>query len=248
MTQSALEAPLRGEVIVVAHMNVQERRARLVRAAFTVIAERGIAGATTRAITAEAGMALASFHYAFASRDELLTTLIADAVESETSALEVTTRDHASLEDVLVAGLSAYLDGLKADPHRERAMLELTQHAVRDPDTRALAVRQYERYRMLARRSLEAAADRTGSEWLVPVDELAAQLVALTDGLTLAWLVDEDEVRAEATIRFAARSLASRARPERARPDRAHPDRARPERARPSREAVADREGRGERG
>ncbi len=195
-----------------AHMAVQERRARLIRSAFTVIAERGIAGATTRAITAEAGMALASFHYAFSSRDELLSTLIAEAVESETSVLDVPTGVDAPLEDVLVAGLRAYLEGLKADPHRERAMLELTQHTVRDPDTRALAVRQYERYRMLARRSLEAAAERTGSEWLDPVDVLAAQLVALTDGLTLGWLVDEDDARAEATIRFAARSLAARAR------------------------------------
>ena len=49
-----------------------ERRASLARAARTVIARDGLAAATTRAIVAEAGMPLASFHYAVASRDELL--------------------------------------------------------------------------------------------------------------------------------------------------------------------------------
>jgi TetR/AcrR family transcriptional regulator, regulator of biofilm formation and stress response len=196
----------------VAHMPVQERRDRLVHAAFAVIADRGIAGATTRAITAEAGMTLASFHYAFATRDELLATLIADAVESETSALEIPTSAGAALEEVLAAGLRAYLDGLRRDPRRERALFELTQYAMRDPATRPLAVRQYERYRMLAERSLEEAARRAGAEWLEPLPALAAHLVALTDGLTLAWLVDEDDARAEATIGFAAASLARRAR------------------------------------
>ena len=40
--------------------------------ALTVIARDGVHAATTRAIVAEAGMALASFHYAFRSRDELI--------------------------------------------------------------------------------------------------------------------------------------------------------------------------------
>ena len=53
-----------------------ERRAALARAARTVIARDGLQAATTRAIVAEADMPLASFHYAFASRDELLAELV----------------------------------------------------------------------------------------------------------------------------------------------------------------------------
>ena len=198
-----------------AHMPVDERRARLVRAAFAVVAERGIAGATTRAITAEAGMTLASFHYAFATRDELLATLVSEAVASETDVLDLPVVPGASLEDVLAEGLRRYLEGLRRDPQRERAMLELTQWAMRDTATRPLAVQQYEHYRALARRSLETAAERSGAEWLDPLDELAARLVVLTDGLTLGWLVDGDDTRAEDTVRFAAAALAARAVPAR---------------------------------
>ena len=55
-----------------ARIPATERRAALARAALAVIARDGVHAATTRAIVAEAGMSLASFHYAVASRDELL--------------------------------------------------------------------------------------------------------------------------------------------------------------------------------
>ena len=64
-----------------------ERRSSLVDAALRVVAERGVAQATTRAIVAEAGMSLASFHYAFASRDELMAELIRRVVAQEGAAI-----------------------------------------------------------------------------------------------------------------------------------------------------------------
>ena len=50
---------------------VAERREALIEAALRVTEREGLAGGTTRAIVAEAGMSLASFHYAFSSREEL---------------------------------------------------------------------------------------------------------------------------------------------------------------------------------
>ena len=60
-----------------------ERRAALAAAALTVIARDGLAAATTRAIVAEAGMPLASFHYAVARRDELLRDVVDLVVAGE---------------------------------------------------------------------------------------------------------------------------------------------------------------------
>ncbi len=62
------------------------RRAALVEAALRVMARDGLAAGTTRAIVAEAGMSLASFHYAFASRDELLRELVHRVVGHELAA------------------------------------------------------------------------------------------------------------------------------------------------------------------
>jgi len=195
------------------HMPVAERRSRLLAAAFAVIARTGVSGATTRAIVEEAGMKLASFHYAFESREELMAELVNEVVETQEVVLEVATAADGSLVGTLEQGLLRYFDQVRQDPRRERAMFELTQYAMRSPAMEGFAARQYERYRRLAVQSLDEAATRTGHRWARPLDELAADLVALTDGITLAWLADGDDGRAHRTIAFAARAIAAEASP-----------------------------------
>ncbi|GAA2236328.1 hypothetical protein GCM10009851_21620 [Herbiconiux moechotypicola] len=198
-------------------MPVAERRAQLLHAAFVVIARSGVGGATTRAVVDEAGMKLASFHYAFTSREELLSELVEDVLHGQETLLDLPALDALDgpddLETLLAVGLLGYFEGVRADPLRERAMFELTQYAMRTPGLEPLAARQYERYRALARAALEEAARRAGRRWSRPVDEIAGHLVALTDGATLAWLADPDDTRARATLTFAARSLAALAAP-----------------------------------
>ncbi|MFD4422697.1 TetR/AcrR family transcriptional regulator [Agromyces sp. NPDC058484] len=184
-----------------------ERRTALIDAALRVVSHRGIAHATTRAIVAEAGMSLASFHYAFDSRDELIDELITTVVEREQQAV---VPDHVagdSLAEILEAGLVRYFEHLRADPEHEQAMLELTQYALRSPERHPLAAKQYARYAELAERSLAYAADRAGAQWRIPVAQVARVLVAFTDGLTLTWLVDRDDDAALAVARAAADAL-----------------------------------------
>src|SRR5687767_6056215 len=57
-------------------MSADARRAELLQAALRVMSRDGVAAGTTRAIVAEAGMPLATFHYCFRSRNELLRELI----------------------------------------------------------------------------------------------------------------------------------------------------------------------------
>lgn len=194
-----------------------ERRTALVHAALTVVADRGVAGATTRAIVAEAGMSLASFHYAFASRDELMTELIHFVVGQEEAAIlggGVTTQLPAgsTMRDFIAEGLGDYLALLRRDPQREKAMFELTHFALRSPDMAHLASEQYDRYFTLAAAALEQAAVWTGCSWDRPVADVARILVALTDGLTLAWLVTKDDAAAASIIDFAADSVAGLSR------------------------------------
>jgi AcrR family transcriptional regulator len=196
-----------------AHMPVAERRTRLLSAAFEVIARSGVSGATTRAVVDEAGMKLASFHYAFESREELLAQLVDVVVDTQEVVLDIPADTAGGLCELLERGLLSYFDQVRANPLHERAMFELTQYALRTPSMAGVAERQYGRYRALAEASLREAAARTRCSWRVPVPELAADLVALTDGITLAWLADGDDERAARTIAFAARALAAEAHP-----------------------------------
>jgi AcrR family transcriptional regulator len=194
-------------------MAVAQRRAALVQAALRIIAKQGVAAATTRAVTAEAGMSLASFHYAFRSRDELIAELIAYVVENETLAASSTLEPGADLESTIRIGLISFLDLVAADPDRELAMFELTQYALRTGELGGAARVQYASYYAAAEAVVRAAADLTGRTWSRPVDEIARIVVTLTDGLTLSWLVHRDDAATRQVVDFAARALAALAVP-----------------------------------
>jgi AcrR family transcriptional regulator len=196
-----------------ARIPASERRAALVQAALRVVSQRGIAHATTRAIVAEAGMSLASFHYAFDSRDELIDELIATVVAREQEAVLPDDLEGHDLHELLEAGMLRYFDHLRADPEHEQAMLELTQYALRSPERHPLAVAQYDKYSELGARSLVAAAELAGARWTTPVEQVARVLIAFTDGLTLTWLVTRDDDVARAVARAAADALSRMAEP-----------------------------------
>jgi TetR/AcrR family transcriptional regulator, regulator of biofilm formation and stress response len=79
-------------------------------------------------------------------------------------------------------------------------MLELTLHALRDPELRPLAREQYGAYTDAAVRLLERAAEITGDRWARPVPELARLLITMVDGATTTWLVDRDTVATRAAL------------------------------------------------
>jgi AcrR family transcriptional regulator len=193
---------------------VADRRTALVQAALRVVARDGVAAASTRRIVGEAGMPLASFHYVFESRDELMAQLIEAAVESEQRDLAPVLSSDAlpadlGMRELLRAGLQHYFDGVRADPDREKAMLELTQWALREPGFEPLARRQYARYHEVAAHAAAEAARLSGCSWSRPLDEIARILVSFTDGLTVGWLVTRDDAAAAAVMDVAADALAA---------------------------------------
>ncbi|MGY1729970.1 TetR/AcrR family transcriptional regulator [Geodermatophilus sp. SYSU D01045] len=188
-----------------------QRRAALVEAALRVMARDGLAAGTTRAVVAEAGMPLAAFHYAFSSRDELLRELVTRVVGRELAAASAALDPAAGLAGCLRAAAAGYLDHLEREPGAEALMLELTLHAVRDPELRPVAAAQYRAYTAAATRLLEEAAAATGATWRRPVPELARLLVTVVDGATTTWLVDRDTAATRAVLEAAVDQLVTSA-------------------------------------
>ena len=189
-----------------------DRRELLVQAAIRVIAKRGVAGATTRAIVGEAGMSLASFHYAFHSHAELMKEVVAHVVDAEVASVFTSLRLGNDIRTAVRAGLQAYLDYIVADPEHELALQELTQYALRTPGLEKLAAEQYAAYHAGVASVLVEGAAVSNVEWSLPVEDVARLVVTITDGVTLAWLVDRDTAAAERVLDFAAGSLAALAR------------------------------------
>jgi len=197
----------------VARMSSVDRRLELVKAALRVIAENGVQGATTRAIVAEAGMSLASFHYAFASRDEMMEELIAYVVENQTVAAFSTIRYGSDIRTTIRDGLQAFFESIVVDSANEQVLFELMLFALRTPGLEALPDKQWTNYRAAATELLNAAAVNAGIRWSRPIGEVAQMLITVTDGLTLAWLANRDRAAAATVMDIAADSLAALAVP-----------------------------------
>jgi AcrR family transcriptional regulator len=184
----------------VPRLSAEARRAALVEAAVQVMSRHGLAAGTTRAIAAEAGMSLASFHYAFASRDELLRELVHRVVGHELSAATADLPAGAGPAECLRAAAAGYLDHLEREPGAEMLMFELAMHSLRDPALRPLARQQYRAYTAAATRLLEQISTATGVAWRRPAPELARLLVTLIDGATTTWLIDRDTAATRAVL------------------------------------------------
>lgn len=195
-------------------LSSHQRRVELVSAATRVINRQGVHAATTRAIVAEADMPLASFHYVFHSRNELIRELIASVVDRERQVALQTVQPGRDIRTTVRAALQAYFDLVAADPPREQAMFELTQYALRTEGFGDLPPAQYESYRRAAGDLLRAGAASAGISWRLPVDEVARLVVTFTDGLTLGWLADRDDAAAGRIMDVAADTLAALAEPE----------------------------------
>jgi AcrR family transcriptional regulator len=190
-----------------------ERRLALIDAALRVIAAHGVAGATTRAIVAEAKMSLSSFHYVFSSRDAMLRELIRHVVSNQTIAARESLRFSGDLRSAIRDALRAFYGLVNQDHRHEQVMFELMQYSLRTPTLSYLPAEQYDRYRSSVSVLLDTAAAETHMEWLLPVDDIARIVVTFTDGITLAWLADRDSEAGCRVIEFAATSIAALAQP-----------------------------------
>lgn len=179
-----------------ANVPAAERRRTLIDAAFVIIARDGISGASTRAVSHEAGASLASYHYAFHSQAELMEALIEDTLSFERLGLESAMIDATDLRSTMRLCLLNYFEGLKANPQREMAMLEITQYALRTPGLEHYASKQYQHYYVLAEGIIEALARGFGVSFSMPTEVLGRLIVVFTDGLTTTWLAERNDQQA----------------------------------------------------
>ena len=197
MTSSTQHHPERGPID---RRSAEERREQLIDAAVEVIADHGLARATTRAITERAGLALGAFHYVFDSKDELLEAVTQRVVRDIDATLgaaaptgETAPAHHLEGQELVVDVLDRFLRGawtyFEGTRTLQLAQYELTLHALREPEKHHLAVQQYD---LLVGTLSGILRDLT--EELDPgtTNELARYIVATIDGLLLQWLVERD--------------------------------------------------------
>lgn len=176
-----------------ARMPSAERRRQLTEAAIRAMTRDGVARTTTRSIAAEAGVSLSVFHYCFDSKQALIESVITTLTDHSVTMVQEALRPRATLEETVRAGFQAYWDHVRAHPDEHMLTYELTQYALRRPGFEHLARRQYELYGETYADLIEQLRRTMDFRLLVPAEVLARYLAAMTDGLTLNYLVLGDE-------------------------------------------------------
>ncbi len=114
----------------------ERTRERLIQAARALVAERGRAGVTLRAIADAADANVAAVSYHFGSTEALLHATIEQALETLTQAqidgLEGLERD-ASLAEIAAAWASPAIDALSGPPTEARNLIRIAAQTATDP-------------------------------------------------------------------------------------------------------------------
>ncbi|MEV6594509.1 TetR/AcrR family transcriptional regulator [Streptomyces acidicola] len=191
-----------------ARMPSAQRRRQLTEAAIRAMNRDGVARTTTRSICAEAGVSLSVFHYCFDSKQALVESVIRTITDDYVTVVREAIRPRATLQETVRAGFQAYWDHVSDRPGEHMLTYELTQYALREPGFEHLARRQYELYRDTYAELIEQLRQDMGFELGVPVPVLARYLAAMTDGLTLNFLVLGDDTSAADVLDMIAEHVA----------------------------------------
>jgi TetR/AcrR family transcriptional regulator, regulator of biofilm formation and stress response len=176
----------------VAHVPTDVRRQQFIDAAVTVISRVGVDGATTRRIADEAGAPLATLHYCFQTKENLLWAVfeqIADLMRTDPSGGDVQAQVQGqTVSSIATTLLTETIQWAIARPADNRTQIEIWLWAERnDPE---LAVKLYGLYIDSWKEFLRAAKNPLPEDQLESVTRV---VVSIVDGLCMQLITHGDE-------------------------------------------------------
>ena len=166
-------------------------RQRLLEAALRALATSGYQGSSLAGIAADAGMTTAGLLHHFPSKEHLLLAVLVERDRSDGARHHLRDFQGLAALDRLVelVGYNAHVPGVV------RAFTVLMGEAVsEDHPAREWFERRYPRRRDNLAAALHAGIDRGEIGPDVDCDAIAAQIIAMMDGLQVQWLLDPDQI------------------------------------------------------
>ena len=159
----------------------KDRRGALVRAAYNQLAARGFEGLRTREVAAEAGVNIATLHYYFPTKEQLIEGVVEHAMER----FRTTLAPHGSPSDQLRNHLRSVKHLVQEEPQLGIVMGELTLRSARDPSIARIMRETNEGWHRIVRGLLRRAVKEGDLRPEMDTDEVAAMVVATLRNLTL---------------------------------------------------------------
>lgn len=167
----------------------KERKEQLISATVELMRREGVQSVTMRAIAKEANAPLATAHYCFTDKDELMES----AAEAWLKNLNRFSRDvpvHLGLRKVVEQVAEGYWRSLEEEPASLLAEIELILWATRNADTSPLATKIYPAYEVELGNIFYSAAQSNGDQCLIGVPMLVRSFLMIYDGAALQYMTD----------------------------------------------------------
>lgn len=169
-----------------------ERREELLDAAALVVRDEGVAGLSTRAVAARAGVAHGVVHYVFGARRNLTEALLERQTRTVLPVVLRAADEHDDLHGALSAAVRTYLGMLRREPERFRMLEALGASGFDGRGDTELLAGERRRWHEAVVAGIEHWLARHGQRTTVPVAVLADAVIALVDGLARAAWGDPD--------------------------------------------------------
>ncbi|NNG38887.1 TetR/AcrR family transcriptional regulator [Flexivirga sp. ID2601S] len=165
----------------------------------------GLEAATVRRIAKEAGVPLGTVHYCFGSKAALIAA-VAESIEQPDLGPE--DLGHLPPDQAILLAFREYWRQVGSDRRRQLLIYELVAHLSRGgSEARPIAQQLMQRAYGAVLGVLRTYAATSGR--ILPDDGLvlARGIVALTDGVSLSWVVDEDDEAANRIFEMVAQMI-----------------------------------------
>ncbi|MDC0773523.1 TetR/AcrR family transcriptional regulator [Streptomyces sp. HD] len=176
-----------------AHVSAAERRPQLIKAAIDLMTREGVAAGSTRAIAAELGVAQATVHYTFGTKEDLYRAVMEQLTENLVAQVERTAPTDASFEETMVTFAEALWRTVLEQPEAHQLLSELSMFALRTPHLKETLHGHYSEVLAVTAKLINEAAERTGHQLAQPAKTIARFFLAGFDGLTMQHLSLPDE-------------------------------------------------------
>ncbi|HLM10463.1 MAG TPA: TetR/AcrR family transcriptional regulator [Thermoleophilaceae bacterium] len=169
-------------------------RARLMRSAAKVAAQRGLERASLDEVAEEAGFTKGAVYANFASKEALFLAMLDARFAERLEELDAILSTEQDPDTQAREAAAAFIAAIESEPEWERLFFEFTIYAARNEGFRRELV---ERHRMLRARVaelLERRARRLGMEPQVPPEQVATMTFAMANGIALERLLEPEAV------------------------------------------------------
>ncbi|MGW4291081.1 TetR/AcrR family transcriptional regulator [Streptomyces sp. NPDC004673] len=175
-----------------AHVPAAERRPQLIKAAIALMTREGVAAGSTRAIAAELGVAQATVHYTFGTKEDLYRAVMDQLIADLIAQVEGAAPQEADFGETIAALAGAMWRNAREESTSYHLLTELTMLALRTPRLSEARQAHYAGVIEATARLISDTAARTGYALALPAESVARFFLAGFDGLTMQRLYAPD--------------------------------------------------------